>query len=540
MKIKISSAEGGSMLIATVVISAIIGLTLATYLNMVQSQHLNVMRSQSWNTAIPACEAGIEEALAHLNSNGDRDRATNGWTLVEGVYVKTGSLSGATFETSITSADSPVITSYGTVPAPLGKGDITRAVRVVTSKQSTGMRGLVAKGAVGLGPGSIVDSYDSRVTASYNPGDARSNAFVGAVNGSISGGSMIKGNAATGPGYTISAPLTGTTANDLSLSFPPVPTPFTGGFSPPALVTITVTNFTLDAVIVVTNTYPSPTPVGGVITNKVIRTNTSPPAYGGYATLSKAVTNTQYPAGVGTVTTNVTYVSGKKTAPADGTYYGLTITYTPTRYAYYQIDSYSYGTTFYVYTNLSYSYSLGITNTVVKAAETYAYVLDSDNYKISTLNLSGTQPRTAEMVVRGDAKLWVTDSLAMTGNARITILAGATLKIYVGDGEGSNADIKIAGNGVLNQSGDTEAMGIYGLSDANTVKVAGNGTYIGTVYAPDAQLQGKGGGSDVDDFQGAAIVGSVAYNGHFNFHYDEKLGDNGGITQWKVKSWSEF
>jgi hypothetical protein len=44
----------------------------------------------------------------------------------------------------------------------------------------------------------------------------------------------------------------------------------------------------------------------------------------------------------------------------------------------------------------------------------------------------------------------------------------------------------------------------------------------------------------VDDFQGAAIVGSVSYVGHFNFHYDEKLGDNGGMTEWKIASWTEF
>jgi len=130
--------------------------------------------------------------------------------------------------------------------------------------------------------------------------------------------------------------------------------------------------------------------------------------------------------------------------------------------------------------------------------------------------------------------------LSMTGNARITILPGASLKLYVGDGAGSDAQLMIAGNGVFNQSGDSEKMSIFGLSDTTIVKMAGNGAFVGTVYAPSAQLQGKGGGSDVDDFQGAAIVGSVSYNGHFNFHYDEKLGDNGGMTEWKIASWTEF
>ncbi|HEY1172826.1 MAG TPA: hypothetical protein VGH19_15770 [Verrucomicrobiae bacterium] len=530
------------MLIITVVISAIIGLTLAAYLSMVQSQHLSVMRSQSWNAAIPACEAGIEEALAHLNSIGNGDRATNGWTLSDGVYVKSGSLQHAEYDVSISPADSPVVISYGYVPAPLGKGEVVRAVRVVTSRQSTGMKGLVAKGAIVLGPGSIVDSYDSRVTLVYNPSTAKSNAFVGAVNGSISGGQMIKGDVATGPGYTITSPHTGDASSDLSMSFPPVTAPFSGGFSPPASVTVTVTNFSVNNTTVTTNLFPSPLPASGVITNVVVKTNTSAPATGSYSAMTVSVTETVWPgSSVGTVVTNTTSISSAKYAPPDGTYippyvYGGS----PKRYSYLRIDSYTYSTSRYVYAVTNFIYSTSSTNAVTTTTEQYAYVLDSDNYKTTLISLSGTQPRTAEMLVRGDAVLWVTEGLVMTGNARITILPGASLKIYVGDGEGSSAEIKIAGNGVLNMPGDTEKMSIFGMSDNTVVKIAGNGTYVGTVYAPSAELQGKGSGSDVDDFQGAAIVANVSYNGHFNFHYDEKLGDNGGMMQWKINSWTEF
>jgi hypothetical protein len=542
MIIRRSSREQGSMLIMTVVISAIIGVTLASYLAMVQAQHLNVMRSQAWNAAIPACEAGIEEALAHLNSIGNGNRATNGWVMSDGVYVKSGALQGAEYDVSISTADSPVVISYGYVPAPLGKGEVVRAVRVVTSRQSTGMKGLVAKGSIVLGPGSIVDSYDSRITLVYNPTTANSNAFVGAVNGSISGGSMVYGDVATGPGYTITSPHTGSSASDLSMSFPPVSAPFNGGFAPPAGVSVTVTNFSVATATITTNAYPGFTPLSGILTNVTTYTNTAPPASGAYTTATVSVTETGWPgASVGTITTNTTSITGAKFEPPTGSYippyvYGGS----PKRYSYLRLDSYTYNATRYIYSSTNYIYSTATTNAITTTTATYAYVLDTDNYKTATISLSGNQTSTAEMLVRGDAVLWVTDDFSMTGNARITILPGASLKIYVGDGQGSSAEIKIAGNGVLNMSGDTDKMAIYGMSDNTVVKIAGNGAFVGTVYAPNAELQGKGSGNSVDDFQGAAIVGNVNYTGHFNFHYDEKLGDNGGLTEWKINTWAEF
>jgi len=541
MKIRISqNREAGSMLMVTVVISAIIGIALASYLSLIQAQNLSVTRSQNWNSAIPVCESGIEEAMAHLNSVGSGSRGTNGWSLTSGTYNRTNTISGLRYEVKISPADPPVITSTGYVPAPLGQGEIARSVRVTTSKQSSGMRGLVAKGSITLGPGSVVDSYDSRITGTYVSASARSNAFVGAVNGNISGGNLIKGNASTGPGYTITAPVTGSTSDDLSMSFPPVATPFTGGFSPPANVSVTVTNFTIASTPFTTNSVPSPIPAGGVTTNLTVLTNGAPPASGAYSTVSVTITNTSYPGNVGTIITNSTYLTGQRNPPAAGTYYGLTTTTSPTRYAYYNIDSYRYSTNMYVYTNQTYTYSITTTNASGTTSDTYAYVLDSDNYKTDSISLSGSQPRNAELLVRGDAVLWVTDGFTMTGNARITIMPGASLKIYVGDGAGTGSQITIAGNGVLNQTGDSDKMGIYGLDDTTVVKLAGNGAYIGTVYAPNAQLQGKGGGNDTDDFQGAAIMGTVSYNGHFNFHYDEKLGDNNALTQWKIASWTEL
>src|SRR4030095_7908588 len=66
----------GAFTYMTVVITMIrVGLMLAAYLKMVSVQNQLSMRSQITNRTVPILEAGIEEAMAHLNQNGAPDAA---------------------------------------------------------------------------------------------------------------------------------------------------------------------------------------------------------------------------------------------------------------------------------------------------------------------------------------------------------------------------------------------------------------------------------------------------------------------------------
>src|SRR6185369_13610961 len=112
MKIRISREHGGTLLVC-ISLAIVLGTALASYLKLVEYQNRSVMRSQNWNAAIPACEAGIEEALAHLNYIGDFDRATNGWQLQDGLYKISRTLTGSRYETSIDGEKQPAITSKG-------------------------------------------------------------------------------------------------------------------------------------------------------------------------------------------------------------------------------------------------------------------------------------------------------------------------------------------------------------------------------------------------------------------------------------------
>src|SRR5258708_37014517 len=73
----------GNVLLIVMGTTIIIGILIASYLLLVQNQNTSVYRSQSWNSNIPVTEAGVEEALAHLNSDivtEGNDLNSDGWT----------------------------------------------------------------------------------------------------------------------------------------------------------------------------------------------------------------------------------------------------------------------------------------------------------------------------------------------------------------------------------------------------------------------------------------------------------------------------
>ena len=54
--------------------------------------------------------------------------------------------------------------------------------------------------------------------------------------------------------------------------------------------------------------------------------------------------------------------------------------------------------------------------------------------------------------------------------------------------------------------------------------LSGNDVFLGSIYAPSADLTMSGGGNPTPlDFQGACAVNTIGMNGHFNFHFDENL-----------------
>ena len=126
MKPTIKKSQQGSILVITVVISALIGSVLCSYLVLISSRNQGAMRAMAWNSAIPVLEAGIEEALTHLHDD-KNDPSANDWTpdRLNGhkVYWKRRDLADGSYYyvTNVNVASTaPLIYSAGYVRAPCG------------------------------------------------------------------------------------------------------------------------------------------------------------------------------------------------------------------------------------------------------------------------------------------------------------------------------------------------------------------------------------------------------------------------------------
>ena len=117
MKIRFRHSAG-SVIIVVLITTILIGVTLGSYLHMVSNQNLSIMRSMAWNTAISVAEGGIEEAMAHLNTNGT-NRVRDGWT-VDGTNVVKEKLIGENkYRVYISKdVDPPIIIAEGHVRNP--------------------------------------------------------------------------------------------------------------------------------------------------------------------------------------------------------------------------------------------------------------------------------------------------------------------------------------------------------------------------------------------------------------------------------------
>ena len=265
MKIKVNG-ESGNALIIVLVVSALMGVSLASYLGMVSNQNMSIMRSLAWNTAVPVAEAGVEEAMAHLNKN-LTNRTADGWTLVGTNVVKEKTIGDGKYRTSVSALiDPPVIISEAWVRNPLN-GEylpVPRTVRATTVNDALFAKGMVAKGSIDLnGTGITTDSFDPDDSSLSTGGkyDAAKRGDKGdiATNSSVLDtlnvwNAEIYGKASTGPGGNIrlhngtvgskayhasgaTGIQPGWSSDDMNVQFPDVKHPYAGT----GIVPITVT-----------------------------------------------------------------------------------------------------------------------------------------------------------------------------------------------------------------------------------------------------------------------------------------------------------
>ena len=139
--------------------------------------------------------------------------------------------------------------------------------------------------------------------------------------------------------------------------------------------------------------------------------------------------------------------------------------------------------------------------------------------------LSSSLP--SPLIITGNVIIYNTGNVDISGTGYIQIQPGGSLTLYVG------GNVKIAGNGVLNGTGFAGNFNILGLGGCTSITYTGNADFVGTIYAPEADLTIHGNGG----IYGAMIGKSATLTGNASFHYDPELAKKGGLV---ATSWSEL
>ena len=439
----------GSALLVALLTCAVMAILVGSYLWLTGMQNISVGRSQNWNQAMVVAEAGVEEAMALLNSGVQAPNfAIFPWTSSGGgVFKNDTNRPAAKFGTSyyqvfITNAfvgSKPVIVATGYVPGPVGQPQLTRTVRVVTQPRPTfPVKGpmIVIQTYNANGSNVGTDSFDSTV-GPYNPNSPGTNGDV----------------------ITMS-----TNANSLMIG-----------------------NGKIDGTV--------RTPPGGV--------------QGVTATVGAN----------GSVGDN-TWINSSKGFEAghfednflmpefvDATLPNVPVWFTPL-------------------------------NGTAPDGLKYDYLLPGGNYQVA--DLSGSV-----YVGGANTVLYVNNSINISSSGsvkkgsappEIHIAPGASLTLYMG-----GATASINGNGVVNDTGKASAFAYYGLPSNTTINLTGNGSFFGTIYAPEANFNLKGSGkTSTDDFTGASVTKTTTMTGNFNFHYDESLIRLITLGGYDAISWQEL
>lgn len=250
----------GSVLLITLFIGLGLGLVLASYLLMIRSQYVSVVRSQAWHSALSLAEGGVEEALAQLNSVpfSNAIPSGNGWMLVDGLYQaeQARTLLEGQFGAAYTASMPPTIYATGYATVPTLSATIERVLEVKTAVAPLFSVGAAVRGAIAMnGRLLYTDSFDSTDPyysgsgGSYDPSEAKSNGDIGSVGGVINcsdldiHGRVFLGAAATNV-WESSDVITGTTRRDFNADFPEVKPPFENCDRPPLPGMIGSTNYT--------------------------------------------------------------------------------------------------------------------------------------------------------------------------------------------------------------------------------------------------------------------------------------------------------
>ncbi len=412
MKFSFFHRSDGKVLVVTLVIALLVALAVSALLVIAKNQSVLTARSQTWASEIPIAEAGIEEAMAHINSK-PKSLATNGWQAIGTKFVKSRRLADGYFYTEISSGTTPRIVSIGYGRIPLQTNYTSRTI-VATTKLGPPAWGIIARRDINLsGTDAAIDSFDS-TEGPYQVSTRRDRAGVATLstnNPAINGGTArIYGSAATGPGGT----ATGSIGDGEWLAT-------SSGIQP------------------------------GHLSDD----------------FNMAIPDVVLPA----------ELSSALPRPGDGV--------------------------------------VGTTH--------YKLVLGNRDYFLTRCSINGD-----DMVVTGQARLYISGDIKLAGGGSITITPTGSLEVYVGGG------VDLGGRGLFNYTATATKCAFFGLPTCTRFNYSGLAALTARVYAPNADIK-MGGRSD---FFGGMVGNTLDFGGTPGIHYDEALG--AGDRDVRIASWEEM
>jgi hypothetical protein len=403
--------------------SLTVGTVLASYLGLIGSRYKVTMRSGCWNAAVPVMEAGVEEALTHIQDDLN-DPAANGWTAgtISGqpVYSKQRTFSdNSYFLVNIYyggagTTNTPYIYSTGFVPLPLSSSSyVSRTTKVTGTNQPLINLAFGAVAAIQMnGNGLAANSFNSSNPAlstngQYDSSKTSTNGNVASVYGPVSfGNHNIAGNLYLGPTATSgvgAGQVSGQIYTDFNVSFP-------------------------DVVLPTTTWLPASTGILGGLLSGIV----------GY----DFTTSGDY---------SVTSAGSIQVEP------GVTV----------------------------------------------RVRVDTANFNPGSIHIVSSNGVSGTLIV-----YQVSGSASMSGNVTV-------------------------------DSGRARNFWYFGLPAVTSVTYGGTSSFIGVMYAPEADLTLNGGGNN-NGLIGASITKSITMNGHYNFHFDEDLLSVGPSRGYVVTSWKEL
>jgi hypothetical protein len=252
MKIE-HSRQSGHTLFVVMMLTGIIIAALGTYLNLASQEQKTLRRSYCWNAALPMAEAGVEEALSHINQD-KTNYASDGWGTN---VIRHRGLADDYYNVGVAGRPGSTVTITSTGFVHVADANyISRIVQVkgVTARDFR-FPGLVANN-INFGGTFTADSYDSSTNTDstngqYDPKKATAGALIATPSGffNLQGNTTIRGYIASGPGGTYSCAGSASASdgslakgvqmspvahftNGFTINLPPVDVPFTDGDLP--------------------------------------------------------------------------------------------------------------------------------------------------------------------------------------------------------------------------------------------------------------------------------------------------------------------